>query len=175
MNKNDSGFSLIELGLVLGIIALVSAFSIPMLNSAMDDMQMISDARSIATALTYAKISSTAQMIHYRVAFDLDENQWSVERETAQNANVFAVEQAINSLCNGNASSEIMFQSTADAAPDGFPADSSSTITFNSRGMPIGGAQIIYLTKSDADFAIGVSLTGRVQVWRFIEDQWVSQ
>lgn len=174
-SSNHRGFSLIELSIVLGLVALVSAFSIPMLSSAMEDMQMIGDARSIATALTYAKISSTAKMIHYRVSFDLDDSQWNVEKETSQNAGVFEVEQAINALRNGNAAAEIAFKSASDAAPTGFNTDSSTTITFNSRGMPLGGPQIIYLTKSDADFAVSVSLTGRIQVWRFKDGQWVSE
>jgi Tfp pilus assembly protein FimT len=173
--KENKGFTLAELSLVLGLTVILSALSIPMLSSAMDDMQMISDARSIATALTYSKISSTAQMTHYRVSFDLAGNEWSVAKETAQNSGVFETEQAINSLCNGDASSDIAFKSTSTTAPDSLPTDSSSAITFNSRGMPIGGAQVVYLSKSDADFAVGVSLTGRIQIWRNVDDQWVSQ
>ena len=175
LNQDHRGFSLIELSLLVGLVALVSAFSIPMLSSAMDDMQMIGDARNIATALTYAKISSTAQMIHYRVSFDLGGSQWNVERETSQNAGEFETEQAINSLCNGDANSDIAFKSNSGSAPAGFPAASVNAITFNSRGMPIGGAQIIYLTKPDADFAVSVSLTGRIQVWRNRDNQWITQ
>jgi Tfp pilus assembly protein FimT len=174
-NRNQSGFSLIELSVLAGLLVLVSAFSIPMLSSAMEDMEMIGDARSIATAMTYAKISSTAQMIHYRVAFDLGAGQWNVERETEQNSGEFEMENAINSLRDGDGGSEIAFNDSSGTAPDGFPTDSSATITFNSRGMPIGGAQIVYLTKSDADFAVSVSLTGRVQVWRYRNNQWHSE
>jgi prepilin-type N-terminal cleavage/methylation domain-containing protein len=175
LNRNQRGFSLIELSLVVAVMALVSAFSIPRLNSAMDDMQMISDARNIATALTYAKISSTAQMIHYRVSFVLADNQWSVEKETSQNAGAFETKQAINSLCNGASTSGIVFKSTSGAAPTGYPTNSAGTITFNSRGMPIAGAQIVYLSKPDADFAVSVSITGRIQVWRFKNNQWIPQ
>jgi Tfp pilus assembly protein FimT len=162
------------------MVMVVSAFAIPSLSSAMRSMQLAADARSIASALAYAKLSATSQMTRYRLTFDLDSNQWSVEKFNRASGE-FEAEQAGNALSSGIAGSGIAFKATSSAALTGFPSASSTIITFNSRGIPVDDTgtptaeNVVYISKDDADVAISVSLSGKVQVWNYHESGWCSQ
>jgi Tfp pilus assembly protein FimT len=171
--KNNGGFSMVELCVLLAMTAVLGALSLPVLTSSMHSMQLVSDARSIATTMTYAKLSAISQMTHYRMTLDLDDNEWFLEKWN-RSTGEFELQQATNELSRGVANSGIVFKSNSAAAPTGFPTDSSTTITFNSRGMP-DGVGIIYLSGDDEDFAVSASLSGKIQVWRYRNDQWVSQ
>jgi Tfp pilus assembly protein FimT len=152
----------------------LAALSIPMLNSSMQSMQLISDARSIATTMTYAKLRAVSQMTQYRLSFDLNDDEWSLQkwnRETEE----WELEQDTNVLSRGVATNEVAFKSESDTAPTGFPTDADTDITFNSRGVPIGGVGIVYLANEEEDYAVSASLSGKIQVWRYRDEEWVSQ
>lgn len=178
--KCEKGFSMVELAMIVGVSVILMAIAIPTLSTSMQDMQLIADARNIATSLTVARMSATAQMTHCRLSFDIDNNEWRLEklnRSTGQ----FELQQADNELSSEIANSGIMFIKNSGTAPSGFSTSSSASITFNSRGIPIDGAgvpsadNIIYISKGDRNFAVSVSLAGKVQLWRLLDGQWVAQ
>lgn len=174
LKGNNRGFSLVELSMLLATMGILAAFSIPMLNSAMRDMRLIGDARSMATNLAYARLSAASQMTHYQLSLNLARNQWSVAKLNRA-SDSYEIQGAVNSLSSAGTSQEAIFKSNSVSAPSGFPTSSSTTITFNSRGFPIEGPRIIYLSNSAVNYAVTVSLTGRVQLWRLSKGQWVTQ
>jgi Tfp pilus assembly protein FimT len=178
MQKKDAkGFSLVELCILLGMIMLVSAFAIPSLSDAMRGMQLSADARNIASALSFAKLTATAQMKRYRVSFILAENRWLVEKFN-NTSGLFEADLEGNTL---STESGIAFKTASSAALTGYPSNSSNAITFNSRGIPIDDSgvpttnNVVYISKADSDYAISVSLAGKVQVWKYHSSQWCSQ
>ena len=92
--KGARGFSMIELSMVLGLIAVTTAFSVPMLTNSMRSMQLISDARSIATTMTYARMSATSQMTRYQLNFDLGNNTWNLQKRNRNTGN-YEIQQAV--------------------------------------------------------------------------------
>jgi prepilin-type N-terminal cleavage/methylation domain-containing protein len=172
--KNNRGFSLVELLILLGILGITASLAVPMLTSSMRDMQLIADARSIATTATYAKLSAASQMTRYRLSFDLDRNRWSVAKLNPITGE-YEIQGTAKALADGVAHNGIAFKASASSAPSGFPAASSTTITFNARGIPIEGARAIYLSNANADYAITVSLAGKVQFLRYKSSLWTSQ
>lgn len=178
--EDDGGFSMVELLMLVGMAVVMMAVSIPMLSSSMRSMQLMADARSIATSLTLAKMSATAQMTHCRLSFDLDGSEWRLEKLN-KSTGEFELQQADNELSSGMVNSGIVFKSSSSSAPSGFPTDSSTAITFNSRGIPIDGAgipapnNVVYLSMHDTDFAVTVSLGGKVQLWKHENDQWAAK
>jgi len=174
LKENDSGFSMVEICVLLAIVALLSALSIPMLNSSMQSMQLISDARSIATTMTYAKLSAVSQMTHYRMSFNLDDDEWALHKWNRETED-WELEQDTNVLSRGVATNEVTFISESDTAPTGFPTDADAAITFNSRGVPIGGVGIVYLANEEEDYAVSASLSGKIQVWRYQDEEWISK
>lgn len=182
LNKNikkigTPGFSVVELLIVLTMLSILSAVAIPSLSSAMRDMQFVSDARNVSSALGYARLKAKSMMNPYRVEFDLNDNQWSVKRYDSA-SDSWVLEQAVNELSSGVSNSGITLTKGAGTSPTGFPETSSTDITFNSRGIPVSGTtptsnNIIYISRSDTDYyAITVTLTGKVQVWKKSEDGW---
>jgi len=127
--------------------------------------------KNISTTLSYAKLSAIAQRTSYQLSFDLDNNQWSLLKRNG--AGVFELQQAVNSLSDGVRNSGIAFIRESGTAPTGFPTASSASITFNARGLP-NNPGIIYLSNEDADYAVSVSLAGKIQVWKLTNNQWVA-
>jgi Tfp pilus assembly protein FimT len=177
VKKDARGFSLVELCILLGMVMLVSAMAIPSLSDAMRGMQLAADARNIASALNYAKLSATSQMKRYRVSFVLAENRWQVEKFN-NTSGLFEAELEGSTL---STESGIAFQTTSGDALTGYPSSSSTAMTFNSRGIPVDDSgvpttnNVVYISKADSDFAISVSLAGKVRVWKHHAGQWCSQ
>jgi prepilin-type N-terminal cleavage/methylation domain-containing protein len=175
-----SGFSLVEVLIVLAMAAILSAFAVPALTSAMRDMQLMGDARNIASALNNARLKAASLMNRYRVSFDVANNQWRLEKFNSATNN-YDLQQDVYELSTGLAGSGITFTASSESHPGSFPSSSSNAITFNSLGIPIDGANlptsnnIIYLSKSDMDYAVTVTMTGKVQVWRNDDGQWSAQ
>lgn len=169
--KNNHGFSLVELAVLLSMATIMAAVSIPMMTTAMRGMKLSSDAKSIATSLTYARVSATSQLTRYRMTLDLDNNRWALLKRN-RTSGIYELEQATNTLSGGVSNSGIRFKPTSSTAPTGFPTASSTAITFDSRGIPMEGAGIVYLSGTDADFAVSVSTAGKIQLWRFQNSQW---
>jgi Tfp pilus assembly protein FimT len=173
--RKDSGFSLAELCILLGLIAVTAALSVPLLSSSMRSIQLLSDARSIAGTLSVAKLTAISQMTRTQVSFDISGNQWSLSKWN-KTTSQYELQGAVNSLSNGVSNSGIRFKTSSGTAPDGFPTTSSSAITFNSRGIVSNGAVgTVYVSDSDTDFAITVSISGKVQLWRRQNSQWIAQ
>jgi Tfp pilus assembly protein FimT len=172
--KNDRGFSLAELCLLLALTAITVTLSVPMLSSSMRGMQLMGQARSIASTLQLAKLSAIAQTTRCRMSFDLGNNNWTYERYNLAAAQ-WDTQQSV-SLCEGGISNNgIAFVANSSTAPSGCSTTSSNSITFNSRGIPTAGAAIIYLSNSTTDYAVSVSISGKVQMWKHQGSQWISQ
>ncbi len=172
--KNESGFSMVELAVVLVAGAILATFSIPMLTSTIHTTQLISDARSIATTMTYARLGAGTQMTRYRLSFDLTYNRWQLAKYIAE-TDVWELQQGSNGLCGGAANSGIVFKTASGTAPAGFTGASATEITFNSRGTPVEGPSIVYLSNDTENYAVSVALSGKVQIWRYVNSQWISQ
>jgi len=174
LKKNEHGFSLLELAAVLAITAITAAFSVPMLSSAMRAIRLAADAKNIATTMTYAKMSAASHMTRYRLSFDLAHNKWNLERLN-KSTNSFEIQQAIKELSDGIAHSGIAFKNDSSSSPSGFPTASANAITFNSRGIPVEGISIVYISNAEEDYAVSASLSGKIQVWKHQNSQWTPQ
>ncbi len=183
LKENDKGFTFVELCIVVVTMAIMAAWGIPQLSSAMRSMKIASDARSIATTMTYAKLNAASMTTRCRVLIDLDRNEWQLQRRNPSSG-AWELQQAVNQLRVGG--SGIAFKRTSSTAPplfhgDGapsFPTDSSTTFTFSSRGTliePSSGMGIIYISNNNEDYAVSVSVSGKAQIWRYRSSQWVEQ
>ena len=171
----DPGFSLTEVLIAVTVIAALSAMAVPILSTSMRSMQLAADAQNISSTLSAARLSSKSLMIPHRISFDLNDNEWQLERFNRTTGN-FEILQDTYQLSSGITDSGIAFQVESDNHPGLFPSRSSNTITFNSRGIPVDinnaptSNNIIYISKSETGYAVSVSLTGKVQVWKKDEE-----
>lgn len=173
--ENDRGFSLTELCLIVALMAVTAALSVPMISSSMPGLQLRADARSISDALSLAKLTAISQMTRTQVSFNIAGNQWSLSKWN-KTTSQYDLQGAVNSLSSGVSHSGIQFKAASGSAPSGFPTTSSGTITFNSRGIiSNGGVGAVYISNNDTDFAITVSISGKVQLWGRQNSQWIAQ
>ncbi|HYK90660.1 MAG TPA: GspH/FimT family pseudopilin [Acidobacteriota bacterium] len=176
--EKDRGFSLAELCIMVSMMAILVSLSVPVASNMLRDFQLLADVRNIATSVTYAKLRATSGMTHYQLTFNISENTWSVNKLN-KSTNAYEVEGDTKQLSMGAAHSGITFKSSSSYAPTGFPTSSSTSITFNSRGIPIDGGSTppnaLYISNAGADYAVTVSLSGKVQLWRYRNSQWTPQ
>ena len=174
----DPGFSLTELLITITVMAALSAVGIPMLSSSMRSMQLAADAQNISTTLSAARLNAKSLMTPYRISFDLNNNKWQLERFNRATG-TFELQQDEYQLSSGITDSGITFLENSGTHPETLPSRSSNTITFNSRGIPVDinnvptPNNIVYISKSGIDYAVSVSLTGKVEVWKEdAENEW---
>jgi prepilin-type N-terminal cleavage/methylation domain-containing protein len=176
----DPGFSLVEIMIVLAVFAALSAIAVPLISSTMSGMQLAADTQNISSTLSSARMSAKSSMTPHRLVVDLDNNEWRLEKFNRTSGS-FELQRDVYQLSTGLTGSGITFVGSSTSAPGTFPSKTSGTIRFNTRGIPVDmnnvptSDNIIYLSKSGTDYAISVTLTGKVQVWKNDKGQWEVQ
>ena len=80
---DQKGFSLIELMVVVGIVALLAGISTPMISSWMTKVRLKNTARDISTMLYNARANAISKSLEYRVRFDEANKTYSLDRGNA--------------------------------------------------------------------------------------------
>ncbi len=186
MEKGEHGFSLAEIMVAVVLLLLFAALTVPSLSSSLNAWQLNADARKISTTLMSARLRTTSQATRYRVHFDVANNSCSAQRFNRTTGSYEDIaDEAPITLSDGISNSGIRLTADSPSGPTGFPTTSSEFIIFNSRGIPITntdpavptGANVIYLSNSSTSYAVTVSVTGRIQLWKFDSSlsQWATE
>jgi type II secretion system protein H len=146
---NKSGFTLIELVLVIFIISLVSAFAVPYLwNSG--ERAVKSDARRLSSSLRYVHDESTAKKLPFTFRFDLENRLWefkgkSEKRSFKMNDNVYFRDIILPSQGNISAGELIL--------------------TFSATGT--GEPFTVHLSNDETDYTVIFNhISGRVNIYK---------
>jgi prepilin-type N-terminal cleavage/methylation domain-containing protein len=181
----QSGFSLIEILVVVGLIGIVSAIAVPMMGGTLGYFRLSGDTRSTANTIALAKMRASSVFGRVRLYTDLAANSFHLETFN-KTTSTWVVDGGTTNL-----SQRVSFGfGVVGAAPPNTtpaigqaplcksnavpPADIPNTacIIFNSRGTPIDwtGAPSslgsLYLTDGTAVYGITLSATGMVRTWR---------
>ena len=193
---NDSGYTLLEVLLVAGLIGVVSAIAIPMTVNSMRGFRIDGDARSISGMIALAKMRAASAFSRTRVYVDLDANSYRLETQKSHGA-PWVAEGGTTRLSAGvapwdddepfsappNAEDPIVQAPACLDAAD-TPIENTACVVFNSRGIPIDpvtgtptGSGAVYVTDGIVVHGITISATGLTQVWqRFATSEtWVKQ
>ncbi len=138
MNKfRQSGFTMIELILVVMILSIAALMAIPMVSNAAD-IQVRSAANRIAADLDYAKGLAITHQCAYSVVFDVSGESYEIQEAGGTDvenpltgASSFVVDFSTDNRLN---------KVNIDSAD--FDPDSSDTITFDYMGSPYSGGNI---------------------------------
>lgn len=180
MRNDDSGYTLTDVVMVAALAGLCAAIAIPRISTVFHSWQLYADSRGIATALVSGKLQAVSRATQYQINFTLNNRTWTPQRFN-RTSGAFENDGSPVTLSNGVSNSGIQFQNGSTTPVPGFPSDSSVSIRFNSRGIPITpagiptGSNVVYLTDGQTSYAITVSLLGRVELWRRNGGSWVSQ
>ena len=195
------GVSLIELIVVVGLAGVISAMAVPMMKAVLGDFSLTGDARGVSSAVSLAKLRAAASFSQARVFVDLGGKTYRVElwQKTpptwVTEGGIKALSTSVNFGFGVVGSAPPFSQATIGQASEcvtelGAAIGQTACILFNSRGIPVapGGAppsvgaptgnDAVYLTDAAAVYAVTISATGLIKLWRSIRTatpSWVLQ
>jgi Tfp pilus assembly protein FimT len=186
-----SGFSILELLMVVGVTTVVAAIAVPMMKNTIGDFKLSGDARGLTNAVSLAKLRAASNFSQARLYVDLNAGTFRVETwsKTAVPPD-WVTEGGITAL---SASDTFSFGVVGSAPLDtqavigqsspcvnrlGVAVATTSCVLFNSRGIPVAsggvppavgaptGNDARYITDGSAVYGITLSATGLIKLWR---------
>jgi prepilin-type N-terminal cleavage/methylation domain-containing protein len=191
----DAGFSMLEIIVVVGLVAVISAIAVPMFNNAIAGFRLSGDARSVANAASVAKMRAASDFSRVRLYIDLNAKTHKIQVfDKTSTVCCWVTQGGETSLSTGVSfsygvvtTSPPNTQGPIGQAPfcvDDMGADIMNTacIMFNSRGVPVDnnfsptGVDAVYVTDGQAVYCVTVAATGLLRMWRTLPvaiPQWV--
>ena len=185
--RGERGYTLIEMMMVVGIIAVVGAMVIPITDSSLRGGRLRGDAAVIRNLVGVAKMRASARFTRARVYADLGARTyvlqvWSKASPTCCWVNDGGLNRLSTGVNFGFAALQIpplqtqvnLAQSplctTGLTIANGTTANT-ACVTFNSRGLPVDGDGVLYprhalyVTGADAVYGTTVSTTPLIRFW----------
>jgi prepilin-type N-terminal cleavage/methylation domain-containing protein len=185
MRNRQSGFSVIELLVVLAIAGVLAAMALPSATRTLADVRLHNDARALHNLLSLAKMRAAAKYTRVRLYCDLGSEQFALQTWNKTTAS-WDMEEGWQTLSTNvdfsfdalndpplDTQTPPISQGAACKADDGV-ADIGNTacIVFNSRGIPVkadgdpDGNGAIYITDHETGvYGVTVSATPLVRLW----------
>ena len=193
MANNESGFSTIELLVVVAVMSIIAAMALPQAFNSIKNYRVHSDASAIAGYLNVERMRAASQAAPY--ALDVNGSTYAIEQLTPLTYNPLATPTSTAytsqspvvydfgtqylatgdtiTNCRPSGISVYPIPVTANPGTCGTPFQ----IYFNTRGLPVdssgnalaSGGMAIYLTNTNGMVdAVTVSSGGAVQVWNWV-------
>lgn len=197
VTKSARGYSMIEILVVVGLIGVISAVSVPMIGRTIEGFRLGGSARSLSNAMAVAKIRAASSFSRVRLYADLTSNTHHLETlDRTTDPDHWTTEGGATSVGTGVTydhhpvttpppSSQATIDDTPGCTDDlGVTIANTWCITFNSRGIPVDatGAPnadgVFYVTDGTAVLAVTVAPTGMIRLWRTFAREtptWVVQ
>jgi prepilin-type N-terminal cleavage/methylation domain-containing protein len=186
--QDSRGFSLIELLMVLAIMGVLAAITVPMSGNTIRFLKLSGDAREISNATAVAKMRAAAKFTQARLYVDLTGRQFYVQTFD-KGTSTWTTEGGAVSLSSTVsygygpiASPPPETQTTigqapvcvnmAGSPPAEVPVANTACVVFNSRGIPVDGTgsptglDAIYINDGTAVYGITVAATGFIRTWQ---------
>jgi type IV fimbrial biogenesis protein FimT len=159
--KSTSGFTLIEVMVVIAIIGIMSAIAVPSILDKLPDYRLRSVARDIVSCLQEAKMRAVKENATAAIMFDVANNQYTAWVDNGSSGG------AGNWWPDTNVG-EIVFKQITLPAGIRFYQDttfSANTFGFNSRGIPATTVGTVFVNNNQSNYRkIIVSSAGNIRV-----------
>ena len=176
-NFRRAGFSVLELLAVISIGLAIVVLGVPSIQKTQTVYRVSSDARSLAEDLTLAKMRAGANFTQERLNLQTSTNTYQLEQYD-KSSSTWVSDGGIKYLNTG-----VTFGYGSISTPAGSQSTlaQSALIAFNSRGIPVNGSNqptadySLYIHNSSGYYAVSVALSGRIQMWKYVNSAWVPQ
>jgi prepilin-type N-terminal cleavage/methylation domain-containing protein len=183
-SSQDSGFSAVELLIVVAIVGSMAAIGIPLSAGMIDDFKSRGDAQALSSAIAQTKLTSASKFTHARLYVNLTANSYRIQTWTkagtpgwiAASDEIFLTDRSAFGFGSVTAppANTIGGLAQAPACLDDIGAviPGTSCMIFSSRGVSVTAAgppattQGFFLSGNSGTFAIIMGATGQLQVWR---------
>jgi len=185
--RGERGYTLIEMMMAVGIIAVVGAMVIPITDMSLRGGRLRGDAAIVRNLVGVAKMRASSNFTRARVYADLGARTyvlqiWNKTSATCCWVNDGGLNQLSTGVNFGFAALQTPppnTQANIDQSPlctnglnvnDGTVANT-ACVTFNSRGLPVDGDGVLfgghalYVTGNDAVFATTITMTPLIRFW----------
>jgi len=178
-----AGYSLIEILVVVGIIAVVSVIAVPMTGNSIRSFRITGDIRTLTNTVSLTKMRAASTFDQARVYVDLSTRTYHVETWQKTGTPAWVTEGGALELSTGVS---FGFSGLAAAPPDtqgtlaqappcrtaaGVDIGNTACVVFNSRGIPVDSSGsptalgAVYLTDGSVVYGVTVSASGLIQSW----------
>ena len=173
--RRERGFTLMEVMVVAGIIAIAAAVATPGYMSRLPEIRANGAARALLTDLQLARMQAVSENIEYTVTFSTAGNSYNVHRVPDN-------PELVKTVSLSDHFPGIEFGHVSGTDPDGSPISGSVTfegnppsVTFSPTGL--AGSGYIFIkpsadtSRTDRQRAVGVRPSGRARLYAF-KDGW---
>jgi len=177
LQARNTGFSVLELLIVLAIGLVIAVLAIPSLTETLALYRVSADAKLLGQDLMVAKMRAGTNFTKERLNANTAANTYQLEQYDKTGL-TWDPDGETKYLSSG-----VSFGFGSISTPAGSQSSiaQSAVVTFNSRGIPVNGSNqatpedALYIRNATGYYAVSVALSGRVQVWKYVNSSWVGQ
>lgn len=181
---SQAGYTAIEMMVVLSLMGLLTAMSLPAMSAMLHHYRVSGDARGVSNVVAVAKTRAASAFTRGRLYVNLSTGHYHVETWRKSGTPAWVPEGNYGNLSVGSTfgfaglsapppnTQSAIGQAAACLDDAGDPIADTACIVFNSRGIPIDGtgaptgAGGLYVTDGAAIYGVTVAASGLTRVWR---------
>jgi type IV fimbrial biogenesis protein FimT len=169
IKKNIKGFTMVEMIIVVAVVVIMAAVSVPAIHKWVPNQQLRSVANEMYTNIQWAKLNAIRRNETWTITFDPVNLQYQIWDGNGVSVKTTSLAGYSGGIAFGFGEANIEIGGGGTADPITYTADSAA---FDSRGMA-GAPGYVYLQNNqNRAYAIGNNISGFVMLRRWRGNAW---